>query len=98
LNNFLCCFVRWIVFDSKYAVDDPTYLCERCLRNSHYEDEEEEDDKEKISEVLSESNNPSNSQTGETNEELNQTKESNPTSSKKLKKLCNFKAYHFSQI
>ena len=25
---------------SKYAVDDPTFLCDRCLRDTHYEDEE----------------------------------------------------------
>ncbi|CAF0843034.1 unnamed protein product [Brachionus calyciflorus] len=34
-----CCnkiYAKWIVCNSKYAVDDPTFLCERCLKNTHY--------------------------------------------------------------
>lgn len=30
--------IRWIVTNSQYSVDDPTFLCERCLRNTHYLD------------------------------------------------------------
>ncbi len=26
-----------------YAVDDPTFLCERCLRNTHYLDVDDQD-------------------------------------------------------
>jgi len=41
-----CCnklYAKWIVYDSKFAVDDPTFLCERCLRNTHYESNETEE-------------------------------------------------------
>ena len=31
---------RWVVCNSEYSVDDPTFLCERCLRNTHYKDKE----------------------------------------------------------
>lgn len=36
-------YAKWIVYDSKFAVDDPTFLCERCLRNTHYESNETEE-------------------------------------------------------
>ena len=87
---------RWIVFDSKFAVDDPTFLCERCLRNTHYgedhveEEDHDEKDKEKI--ALSELSNQSEDTREGSSQDLNRKTLNN------LKKLCNFKAYHFSQI
>lgn len=81
-----CCnklYAKWIVYDSKYAVDDPTFLCERCLRNTHYEsnDPEEENEEENADEAVSQEG---------TSEQIEK--------KEKYKKLFNFKAYHFSQI
>jgi hypothetical protein len=73
------------VANSKYAVDDPTYLCERCLRNTHYTEVEEAS----ISEVNT-TNNGSNEASGVRTEQ--------GTKPKRLKKLFDFKAFHFSQV
>ena len=37
-------YAKWIVVNSEYAVDDPTFLCERCFRNTHFEPIEDDDD------------------------------------------------------
>jgi len=61
------------------AVDDPTFLCERCFKNSHYE-------------VVGEG-----AQAEEGDEEatdIDAFEEKNP----RLKKISEFKAYHFSQL
>jgi snRNA-activating protein complex subunit 3 len=29
-------YAKWIVCNSQFAVDDPTFLCDRCFRNTHY--------------------------------------------------------------
>lgn len=64
-------------------MDDPTFLCERCLRNTHYEsnDPEEENEEENADEAVSQEG---------TSEQIEK--------KEKYKKLFNFKAYHFSQI
>lgn len=61
-----CKYYRWVITNSEYVVDDPSFLCERCLRNTHYAD------------------------TNETDSEQNE--------DNSLKKLFDFKAYHFSQL
>lgn len=81
---------RWVVCNSEYAVDDPTFLCERCLKNTHYKDKE----------VAREKNNV-NENDGEEIETkcVNDLEEEGPGQSDELpEKLFDFKAYHFSQL
>lgn len=82
-----CCnrlYAKWVVCGSKYAVDDPTFLCQRCFKNTHYEEiSAGEDGAKSAIEVKSEEP-----------ESLESFERVNP----KLRRLFDFKAYHFSQL
>ncbi len=75
--------------DSKYVVDDITFLCDRCLKNSHYEGSDSDNNEAELDE-----NRPKTSSDAQSE----QTSDSSDNNKKKYKKLFNFKAYHFSQI
>ena len=89
-----CCnrlYAKWVVCGSSYSVDDPTFLCDRCFRNTHYEaviESSSSDTSNLIDINISENDETVNGNNVETFEK------NNP----KLRKLCEFKAYHFSQL
>jgi hypothetical protein len=80
-------FERWVVCGSTYTTDDPTFLCERCFLNTHYV----EDDNYK--EIGSNSGREDEATTSSWCD-LESLQKDNP----RLKKTCDFKAYHFSQL
>ena len=106
--NVSLCFIRWVVCGSIISVDDPTFLCERCFLNTHYIDKtitkgNTNDIKNKKSTISNEELNDENvtgtSGFQESHEERNtssteQLEEDHPG----LVKVCDFKAYHFSQL
>lgn len=65
-----------------FSVDDPTFLCERCLRNTHYVDEEKTNTNTGDEETTASQNRP----------------DSTTEDAPRLKKACDFKAYNYSQI
>lgn len=77
-----------------FSVDDPTFLCERCLKNTHYleEDGQNPTTSSTASAVASDTNNGCGEETDENGS--NDDNESIP----KLRKVSDFKAYHYSQI
>ncbi len=77
-----CCnrlYAKWVVCGSQMAVDDPTFLCERCFKNLHYE--------------LVGEGAQADEGDGEATD-MDAFEEKNP----RLKKIGEFKAYHFSQL
>lgn len=40
INFFLLLLLyRWVVLNSELVVDNPCLLCERCFRNTHYDEQ-----------------------------------------------------------
>ena len=79
-----CCnrlYAKWVVCGSRLAVDDPTFLCQRCFKNTHYEEVAIDNDKET-----------------DQNEQNDENLEGFEKRNSNLKKLFEFKAYHFSQF
>jgi len=104
-----CCnrlYAKWVVCNSTMAVDDPTFLCERCFRNSQYElvseevteqiqsDKTDKTTSEAITEAINEET--AAETTADILKVIDQAEfeKRNPG----LKKICDFKAYHFSQL
>ena len=90
----LCAVSRWVVCNSEYAVDDPTFLCERCIRNTHYGNAE-------MKKLMHENQSEANNDEIETKDAIASTSQSipeDPEEEAEMKKLFNFQAYHFSQL
>jgi hypothetical protein len=71
-------------------VDDPTFLCERCFRNTHYLDKEQTESEQH---QTTESN-----EQQETNAEQMEVDQGPQNKPNQHRKVFDFKAYHFSQL
>ena len=73
---------------SKYSVDDPTFLCERCFKNTHFVQMDDDGNNDSLSEsdVVKAA-----VETNDSDAKVEQKKQN-------LKKLFDFKAYHFAQL